>query len=43
MPTKAKVRTLERLLLERFGGKVGRGLAGELPDVGNVQALVISF
>jgi hypothetical protein len=27
MPRKAKVCTLDRLLLKRFGGKVGRGLA----------------
>ena len=40
---KVKVCALDRLLLERFAAKAGWGLAGELPDVGNVQALVISF
>jgi hypothetical protein len=41
MLRKAKVYALDRLLLERFGGKVGRGLAlvssrrRELPDVRN--------
>jgi hypothetical protein len=43
MIRKAKVFALDRLLLERFGGTAGRGLAVELPDVGNVQAPVISF
>jgi hypothetical protein len=37
------VYALDPLLLGCLGGKAGRGLAGELPDVGNVQALVISF
>jgi len=43
MLRKAKVFALNRLLLERFGDKAGRGLVVELPDVGNVQALVISI
>jgi hypothetical protein len=30
MLTKANMHALDRLLLERFGGKVGRGLALEL-------------
>jgi hypothetical protein len=40
---KAKVCALGRLLLKRFGSNVGRYLATELPDVGKVQAPVISF
>jgi hypothetical protein len=33
MISKVKVCALDRLLLERFGGKAGRGLALELPLV----------